>query len=232
MRIENINILVACEESQAIANKFRERGVRAFSCDLKECSGGHLEWHIVHDVLPLLGGNCEFTTQDGKTHEVVGKWTMIVAHPTCTFLSSAGQKYLNVEKYGEKAIKRRQDREDAIRFFMEFVNADCDHIAIENPVGCMGSRYRPCDQTIQPWQHGDRAQKTTCLWLKNLPKIVPTNIVDKGEFVVYKSGKRCSKWYSDAFRLPPEERRTLKSKTFPGIANAIVDQYLAYLLSL
>lgn len=232
MRIDEINILVACEESQTVCNRFRERGVRAFSCDLKECSGGHPEWHIAHDVLPLLGGNCEFTTQDGKTHKVVGKWTMIVAHPVCTFLTNTGNRWFNVGRYGEKAIQRQKNRDEAAEFFMQFANADCDHILIENPVGCMSTRWRKPEMVIHPWQFGDEAEKTTCLWAKGLPNLVPTKIVGKGEKVTFASGKSMPKWIADCWSLPAYERSERRSKTFPGIADAIVDQYLAYLLSL
>ena len=145
-----MNILVACEESQAVCKAFRDKGHRAFSCDIQECSGGYPEWHIKGNVLPLLDGNCMFVTQDGKGHIVNGKWDMIIAFPPCTFLTVTGNRWFDVEKYGEKAIQRQKDREEGAKFFMQFANADCDKIAIENPIGCMSTRYRTPDQIIQP----------------------------------------------------------------------------------
>lgn len=133
-----MNVLVACEESQTVCKAFRERGHRAFSCDIQECSGGHPEWHIKGDVLPLLNGNCTFQTSDTHTHTQNGQWDLIIAHPPCTYLCLSGQKHCNVELYGEKAIERINDREKAVAFFMSFVNADCQKIAIENPVGVIG----------------------------------------------------------------------------------------------
>ena len=128
-----MNILVACEESQEVCKAFREKGHNSFSCDIIDCSGGHPEWHIKQDVLGLLNGNVSFTTQDGYFHFLNKKWDMILAFPPCTYLTVTGNRWFNVDRYGEKAIQRQKDREDAIEFFMQFVNADCDHIAIENP---------------------------------------------------------------------------------------------------
>ena len=137
-----MKILVACEESQAVCKAFRDRGHMAFSCDVQECSGGHPEWHIQGDCLPLLNGRCTFVTADTHTHTQPDKWDMIIAHPPCTYLTITGNRWFNVDAYGDKAVKRLADREDAVRFFMEFANADCDRIAIENPIGCMSSRWR------------------------------------------------------------------------------------------
>ena len=163
-----MNVLIACEESQAVCKAFREKGHEAYSCDIIECSGGHPEWHIMQDVIPLLDGNCKFETTDGITHYIEGKWDMIIAFPPCTFLTVTGNRWFNVEKYGEKAIQRMKDREQAIDFFMQFVNAHCERIAIENPIGGMSTRYRKPDQIIQPYEYGHHARKATCLWLKNL----------------------------------------------------------------
>lgn len=173
-----MNVLIACEESQEVCKAFRAKGHRAFSCDIQPCSGGHPEWHIQSDVVPLLDGHCIFETSDGLTHGVDDKWDLIIAHPPCTYLTVAANKLYSVEKYGDKAVKRIENREKAIAFFMEFVNADCDHIAIENPIGVISSRHRKPDQIIQPYYFGHPFRKSTCLWLKNLPKLKPTNIVD------------------------------------------------------
>ena len=228
-----MRVLVACEESQAVCTAFREKGHEAYSCDIIECSGGHPEWHIQGDVLPLLNGRCEFKTMDGQTHKVEGKWDMIITFPPCTHLAVSGAAWFE---------KKRADgrQREGIDFFCKFLEADCDRIAIENPVGIISGDYIPkwfpdlaekyClpqkpSQTIHPWQFGDSYEKTTCLWLKGLPSLIPTNIVDRGEFIRHKSGKVKPKWFADAFKLPPDERARVRSKTFPGIAQAMADQW-------
>lgn len=225
-------VLVACEESQAVCKAFREEGFEAYSCDIIECSGGHPEWHIHGDVLPLLNGRCEFLTMDGQTHRVEGKWDMIIAHPPCTYLTVAANKLYSFEKYGEKAIKRLQDREDAISFFMRFVNADCERIAIENPIGVISTRYRKPDQIIQPYQFGHPVRKSTCLWLYGLSPLKPTNIVDFE--CIHSKGK--SGGYSGFLWVVKDENgkflsykdpcvSRMRSKTFPGIAQAMAAQW-------
>lgn len=174
-----MKILVACEESQEVCKAFRSKGHEAYSCDIQEPSGGHPEWHILGDALKALDGGI-VVTMDGKQHEV-GKWDMLIAHPPCTYLTVTGNRWFNVERYGEKAVQRQEDREEAIKFFMAFANADCDKIAVENPIGVMSTRFRKPDCIIQPYEHGEHARKSTCLWLKNLPPLTPTNIVDPGE---------------------------------------------------
>ena len=163
-----MNILIACEESQIVCTEFRKLGHSAFSCDIIGCSGGYPEWHIMGDVLPLLNGNCSFKTQDGKFHKIENKWDMIIAHPPCTFLCMSGQKHCNVNLYGYNAIERIEKRHHAIDFFMKFVFADCDKIAIENPVGIMTSNYEKPTQYIQPYEYGHNCSKRTGLWLKGL----------------------------------------------------------------
>ena len=227
-----MKVLIACEESQAVCTAFRKLGHEAFSCDLQECSGGHPEWHIMGDVLPLINGNCEFDTVDGTHHAINGKWDMLIAHPPCTYLTVAANKLYNIEKYGDKAIKRLSDREYAIDFFMQFVYADCDRIAIENPVGVISTRYRKPDCIIQPYQFGHNVRKTTCLWLKGLPALQPTNIVDPE--IIHSKGK--SGGYSgNSWTVRDENGKILsykdprvakaRSKTFPGIAQAMAEQW-------
>jgi hypothetical protein len=233
-----MKILVACEESQAVCKAFREKGHEAYSCDIIDCSGGHPEWHILGDVLKVINPRpikvaqndirmgIEFYTNDGQTaHTIWGKWDMIIAHPPCTHLSSSGQW---AYKKGKDIILKYE----GIKFFMEFVNADCEKIAIENPVGVMSTEYRKPTQIIQPWQFGHKAQKSTCLWLKNLPPLTPTNIVDKGEFVEWidkKTGrtKRQAKYDVEILKKAKtsEERSKLRSKTFEGIARAMAEQW-------
>ena len=220
-----MKLLVACEESQAVCTAFRENGHEAYSCDIIECSGGHSEWHIMQDVLPLLNGNCSFRTMDGTEHTISGKWDLIIAHPPCTFLTVAGNRWVNIEKYGEKAIQRERERIEAEKFFLKFADADCERIAIENPVGIMSTVYRKPDQIIQPWMFGDPFEKKTCLWLINLPLLEATNVVDPPQRKQFSSGKTMPSWYADAFRLPPDERAKVRSKTFPGIAKAMADQW-------
>lgn len=203
-----MKILVACEESQAVTIEFRKLGHEAYSCDLYECSGGHPEWHIQGDVLPLLKK----------------QWDMIIAFPPCTYLTVTGNRWFNIERYGEKAIQRHKDREEAIKFFMEFVNADCPKIAIENPVGAMSTAYKKPTQIIQPYQFGDAERKTTCLWLKGLPNLIPTDIVEP-KLYTYKDGRTDGMWHVKTIGLPAEERSRLRSKTFPGIAQAMAAQW-------
>lgn len=201
-----MDILLACEESQAVCIEFRKKGHRAYSCDIEPCSGDHPEWHIQEDVLPLLNGNCEFKTEDGAKHKIKKKWDMIISFPPCTHLAVSGARW-----FPEKIKDGRQ--QSAIDFFMQIVNCECDKIAVENPVSIMSSKYKKPDQTIQPWQFGHGETKKTCLWLKNLPKLKPTNIVD---------GRDQRLW-----RLPPSDNRAkIRSKTFHGIAKAMAEQWI------
>ena len=218
-----MNVLIACEESQAVCKAFRERGHEAYSCDIVDCSGGHPEWHIKWDALSVINGKCSFLTQDESIHRIDSKWDLLVAHPPCTYLTVTGNRWFDVEKYGEKAIQR--ERIDAEKFFLEFANAECERIAIENPVGIMSTVYRKPDQIIQPYMFGDPFEKKTCLWLKNLPKLQKTDEVEPPPRREFKSGKTMPAWYADAFSLPKEERAKLRSKTFPGIAKAMAEQW-------
>jgi hypothetical protein len=203
---ETMKILIACEESQAVTISMRAKGHEAYSCDILPCSGGHPEWHLQQDVTELL-----------KEH-----WDMIIAFPPCTHLAVSGARH-----FEQKIRDGRQQQ--GIDFFMLFANAKCERIAIENPVGIMSSKWRKPDQIIQPFEYGDPFKKTTCLWLKGLPKLEPTNIVNEGEFIEFisKKGvkKKQPKWYFDALKLTPSERAKLRSKTFPGIAQAMTDQW-------
>ena len=228
-----MKILVACEESQRVCAEFRERGHEAYSCDIIECSGGHPEWHIRWDVLPLLNGNCSFLTCDGELHTINGKWDMIIAFPPCTHLCVSGARHFE---------KKREDgrQREGIEFFCNFLTADCDRIAVENPVGIISGEYikeyfpdladkyglpKKYTQIIQPYEFGDPHKKTTCLWLKGLPKLVPTNVVDpKLVQYVCKSGKKVT--FSEYMvKFEGEDRATHRSKTFPGIAKAMAKQW-------
>ena len=226
-----MRVLVACEESQAVCKAFREKGHEAYSCDILECSGGHPEWHIQGDVLPLINGasddfSCriDFHTQNGDWHELPWKWDLIIAHPPCQFLTNTGNPYLNVEKWGEKAIQRAKDRDKAFEFFMQFANANCEKICIENPIGYPNTHYRKPNQIIQPWMFGHPFTKGTCLWLKGLEPLVAT-VTEKPqncksyawETMIDERGKTIS-WNS-------ELSRRLRSKTFEGIALAMAEQW-------
>ena len=200
-----MNILVACEESQAVTKELRARGHNAFSCDLMDCSGGFPGWHIKADVSPLLNGNCSFITQDGKYHSIENKWDMIIAFPPCTDLAVSGARY-----FKEKQKDGRQQK--SIDFFMLFAEVDCPRVAIENPIGIMSTRWKKPTQIIQPWMFGHGETKATCLWLKGLPPLQPTEIVEGREQRVWK--------------MPPsKERAKLRSKTYPGIAKAMAEQW-------
>lgn len=204
-----MKILIACEESQAICKEFRALWHEAYSCDILPCSWWHPEWHIQGDVLEHI--------EDG--------WDMMIAHPPCTYLTVTWNRWFNELKYWEKAVQRKKDREWAIDFFMKLANAPIEKIAIENPVGVISSHWRKSDQIIQPFQFWHKESKKTALWLKNLPKLVPTDIVQEEERVVFKSWKTMPKWYADCWHLPKEERSKMRSKTFPWIAKAIASQW-------
>lgn len=234
-----MRVLISCEESQTICKAFRKLGHQAYSNDLLWCSGGHPEWHIIGDTLEVMNGGV-FLTEAGTLIDI-HEWDLMISHPPCTYLSSSGVQWLSHPDDKElpfeerrphpKYPTRRQDMLDSVEFVKALYEAPIDHIAIENPIGLLSSKWRKPDQIIQPWMFGDEATKSTCLWLKDLPLLTPTNIVGKGEKVVYASGKSHPKWYADALAKAKtkEERQTLRSKTFQGIADAIASQYSEYL---
>jgi hypothetical protein len=214
---KRLRVLVACEESQAVCIAFRNRGHEAYSCDVLTCSGGHPEWHIQDDVLKHL--------DEG--------WDMMIAFPPCTYLTVAGACRM-YKKDGSIDFKRLYKQFDALMFIVQLMDAPIEKIAIENPIGVVSSNIREPDQIIQPYYFGDEAQKTTCLWLKNLPLLyhnaepnlfeeVVTH-VGRGEFMIDKeTGRKRSKWLH--IMGPSPERAKLRSKTFPGIAQAMASQW-------
>jgi len=220
-----MTVLVACEESQAVTKELRALGHVAYSCDLLPCSGGHPEWHIQYDVFKVIG---------------YAGWDMMIAFPPCTFLASSGAQWLShpedkdlpfeLRRPHPKYPNRRKDMEEAVSFVRALYDSPIPKVAIENPVGRLSSLWRAPDQIIQPWMFGDEATKTTCLWLKNLPLLIPTQIVGKGERTMFASGKSHPKWYADALAnaKTAAERRTLRSKTFPRIAKAFATQWSTY----
>lgn len=226
-----MKVLVACEESQAVCKAFREKGHEAYSCDIIDCSGGYPEWHIKEDVTCLLNGDCGFYTCDGEEHFISGSWDMIIAFPPCTHLCVSGARHFE---------KKRADgrQKEGIEFFCNFLTTNCEKIAIENPVGIIGGDYikkhfpdlankyglpiKP-SQKIQPFEYGHPYSKTTCLWLKGLPELKPTNILEKPQ----------EGWVNQCFTKEGRyggfasnfQRSTERSKTFPGIAKAMADQW-------
>lgn len=221
------NVLIACEESQTVCKAFRNAGINAFSCDVLDCSGGCPQFHIKKNVLDIINGGC-FSTCDGLDY-FVKKWDLIIAHPPCTYLTITGNRWFNEEKYGEKAKERKIKREKALCFFLKIMEADCDRIAIENPIGVVSSRIRKPDQILQPWMFGHKTRKPLCLWLKGLPLLNPTEIV-KPDIIKYKNGKGTdTTWHMNTINLPADERRKERSKTFEGFAKAMANQWGAIL---
>lgn len=218
-----MKVLVACEESQQVCKAFRALGHEAFSCDILEPSGGHPEWHILGDALKAIEGG-EVTTMDGQMHNVC-MWDLLIAHPPCTYLTVTGNRWFNMERYGQKAVRRVELREEAATFFMSFVNANVCKIAVENPVGYMSTFYRKPDCIIQPYMFGDPERKATCLWLKGLPPLIASDVVQPN-IIRYKNGAGTdSPWHMSTMHLSGKERSKVRSKTFPGIARAMAEQW-------
>ena len=247
-----MKVLIACEESQAVCKAFREKGHEAYSCDIMDCSGGHPEWHIKGDVLEVLNPGIyyandrvyeviSFVTMDGKRHNLFGKWNLIIAFPPCTHLCVSGARH-----FEQKRADGRQ--REGIEFFCNFLNADCERIVIENPIGIISGKYilehfpdlaekhglpKEPTQIIHPWMFGDNYSKSTCLWEKGVAPLVPLVTeqpeMEWKEWIDKKTGKlkRQPKWFFDALRnaKTAEERSIIRSKTFPGIAKAMAEQW-------
>lgn len=218
-----MNILICCEESQTVCIAFREKGHMAYSCDILPCSGGHPEWHIQEDVLNLINGDCGFMTMDGLLHEIKGQWDLLICHPPCTYLSNAGARWLwknhvlNKERY-EMGVKAKQ-------FFMMFYNAKCEKIVIENPIPSRIFELPPFSQIVQPYEYGDPYSKKTCLWEKGVPLLKPTNIIEN--YVPYVSSGSYSKTHDPKYKGVSRSggAAKMRSKTFPGIAKAMAEQW-------
>lgn len=217
-----MKILVACEESQAVTIELRKLGHEAYSCDIELCSGGHPEWHIQQDVLPLLNGECIFKTIDGTNHKTIGKWDMIIGFPPCTYLSGAGACRLYPTK-GNIDLQRYEKGLQAKQFFMSILNANCDRIAVENPASLKVFEMPKHTQQIQPYQFGHPYTKRTRLWLKGLPELVATNeVVPVSPYVPAGTSRKDRGKYGAAKRGNDSKNR---SKTFPGIAKAMAEQW-------
>ena len=209
-----MRVLVACEESQRVCIEFRKLGHEAYSCDVIECSGGHPEWHIMQDVLPLINGRCTFNTMDGAEHTIDKTWDMLIAHPPCTHLCARGARWFT------EGAKNKMLQDEAARFFMKFIEAECDRIAVENPVGVMSTKFRKPDQIVNPWEFGHMEQKKTCLWLKGIPKLEGTSNV-RAEMLNLPKKQRERLHYLS----PSPTRSRERSKTFQGIARAMAEQW-------
>ena len=222
-----MKVLVACEESQAVCIAFRARGHEAYSADLQDCSGGHPEWHIKGDCLPLINGNCFFITQAGQQVTIKGKWDLLIAHPPCTYLSNAGanslfkkingKSWMNYERY-KKGLEGKS-------FFMKFIDADCERIAVENPIPSSIYELPQYTQTIQPYYFGHPWSKKTCLWLKGLPPLMPTDII--ADYRPYVSSGMYSKTKDPKYKGFSRSggAQKIRAKTFPGIAQAMAAQW-------
>lgn len=246
--MSEMNIIVACEESQAITKELRKLGHNAYSCDLLSTSGGHKEWHYKGDIFDIINKKkVTFVTED-NTKVKIQKWDMMIAHPPCTFLAVSGARWFyhpedsdlptSERRAHPKFPNRRRDQKDAISFVKKLWIAKIAKIAIENPVGVLSSSSlgKPT-QIIQPWWFGDNATKTTCYWIKGLPNLKKNTQVEKkelmdekiekGEIITLSSGKKMQKWYAEALAKSKtaDERRTLRSKTFPKMARAIAKQW-------
>lgn len=204
----NPKILIACEESQTVCKAFRKEGFEAYSCDILDCSGNKPEWHIKSDALKEAYSN---------------KYHLIIAHPPCTYLTVTGNKWMKPE-YKQRFPNRQQQRKEAIDFFIQLYNAPAYHIAVENPVGIISTVFRKPDQYVHPYHFGDPHSKKTGFWLKNLPKLKYTNIVEP-EMYTYKDGRKDPIWHVNTLKLPPEERSKARSKTFEGMAKAMAKQW-------
>jgi hypothetical protein len=205
-----MKVLVGCEESQIVCKAFRALGHEAYSCDLLPCSGGHPEWHFQQDVFETLSQ--------------YGPFDLCVFHPPCTYLTVTANKWMKPE-FKNRFPDREKQRQDAIDFFMALTRVDCDKIAIENPVGIMSTKYRKPDQYVHPYFFGDPQSKKTGLWLKGLPKLIPTNMVEPEMYTYKKDGRKDPMWHVESLKLPPAERARVRGRTFPGFARAMSIQW-------
>lgn len=195
-----MKVLIACEFSGTVREAFRKLGHDSWSCDIVK-SDDDSPYHIQDDVLKIINN----------------EWDMMIAFPPCTHLAVSGAKHF---------AKKKEDgrQQQGIEFFMNLINADIPLIAVENPVGIMSTIYRKPDQIINPFEFGHNVSKKTCLWLKDLPKLKATNLVDPGEYITFPSGKRMHKWYADK-AFGGEARQKVRNKTFKGIADAMAQQW-------
>lgn len=228
-----MKILVACEESQAVTTELRKLGHEAYSCDIIECSGGHPEWHIQGDVLEVLNSfplfntdkkGIAFYTNDGEYHGFLGGWDMVIAFPPCTYMSNAGACRMFPRK-GQLNEERFAKAMEAKEFFMAFYNADCERVAIENPVPLSVVGLPEKTQVIQPYEYGHPYTKKTYLWLKGLPKLTPTDVVQPVGPYVCGNSEIWKKQAAKGTVYGKEKSAKHRSKTFPGVAKAMAEQW-------
>lgn len=219
---KRMKVLVACEESQAVTVELRNLGHEAYSCDILSTSGNHPEWHIQADVLPLLKGDCSFTTMDGEVHFITGEWDMIIGFPPCTYLTNASA--VRMRKNGEIVPERYAKAMEAREFFLAILNAPCARVCVENPTPLKIVNLPPYSQAIQPYMFGHPYSKRTCLWLKGLPHLEATNILSQHE--PYVNGG-CKDAHGNYRRFQGRKERDPKTraKTFSGIAKAMATQW-------
>lgn len=217
-----MRILVACEESQTVCKAFRARGHEAYSADIQEPSGGHPEWHILGDVLPLINGYCAFTTMDGKLHRIDDTWDLLIAHPPCTFLTKAGGNRITIK--GVRNEERYQEGLKAKAFFMALYTCNAKRICIENPIPLKMFGLPPYTQIIQPYMFGDEWMKTTCLWLIRLPPLFATDIVVP-EYKLVNCSDHRKKKRPDTWQTGGARSAKARSKTAPGIGRAMSEQW-------
>lgn len=232
--MKKLKVLIACEESQRVCTEFRKLGHQAYSCDIVEPSGKHPEWHILGDALRIISprkttDTIEFETMDGIRHGFLGQWDLIIAHPPCTYLSNAGACRLYPKK-GQLNQERYKQGLKSKEFFMRFLNADCDHICVENPIPSRIFELPRYTQTVQPYEFGQPYSKKTCLWLKGLPKLKPTKLIT--EYKPYVScGTSTNKGNPDKAGVSRRGGAAkVRSKTFKGIAKAMAEQWSAAIL--
>lgn len=217
-----MKVLIACEESQTVCIAFRNKGHEAFSCDIIECSGGHPEWHIKQDVIPLINGNCSFKTCDGITHKIIGEWDLLIAHPPCTYMSKAGARWM-YPKAKQIDEERLQLGIKAKQFFMNFLNANCKRICVENPRPLKIIELPKPTQIIQPYEYGHPFSKATCLWLKGLPNLMPTKIIKDYKPYLPSNTSQFAKGKGGSRGVTHNAKEA--SKTFKGIAEAMASQW-------
>ena len=220
-----MKVLIACEESQTVCKAFRARGHEAYSCDIQKPSGGHPEWHILGDALKAIEGG-QVTTMDGQTHDV-GRWDMLIAHPPCTYLTASSAVRLFNHDHTVKDWNRERLGWEARRFFLQLLSSGVERIAVENPCPLQWFNLPEYSQIIEPYMFGDPWKKRTCLWLRNLPLLAPTNIVEpEGLWVGSTSGREHStSRVKSGYTLKSSRDSKTRAKTFPGIAAAMAEQW-------
>lgn len=217
-----MKVLVACEESQAVCKAFRAKGHEAYSCDVQMCSGGHPEWHIMQDVLPLLNGQCSFVTKDGTEHRLNGRWNLIIAHPPCTYMSKAGARFM-YPIAGQICRDRLAKAMQAKDFFMAIYNADCAKICVENPTPLKVVGLPQESQVIQPYMFGEPYSKRTLLWIKGLPFLKSTKVLT--DFIPYLPSNTGGLARGKGGSRGVAHNAKNASKTFCGIAKAMAEQW-------